>query len=163
MSIRDLLPLGRGKREMLPRHNGPSPLGALQLDINRAFADFWRAFDLPGSGASSPVPKVDVRESDSEVEVTAELPGMDEADIDVSVADGVLTIRGERKVEHETMERGYLRRERSFGVIERVVPLPPGLDPNSATANFKNGVLTVTIAKTPEARDTVKRIAVRRG
>jgi HSP20 family protein len=48
-------------------------------------------------------------------------------------------------------------------VIERVVPLPPGLDPNSATANFKNGVLTVTIAKTPEARDTVKRIAVRRG
>jgi HSP20 family protein len=106
---------------------------------------------------------VDVRESDSEVEVTAELPGMDEADIDVSVADGVLTIRGERKVEHETTERGYLRRERSFGVIERVVPLPPGLDPNSATANFKNGVLTVTIAKTPEARDTVKRIAVRRG
>ena len=72
MSIRDLLPLGRGKREMLPRHNGPSPLGALQLDINRAFADFWRAFDLPGSGASSPVPKVDVRESDSEVEVTAD-------------------------------------------------------------------------------------------
>ena len=70
---------------------------------------------------------------------------------------------GERKVEHETTGKGYLRRERSFGVIERVVPLPPGLDPNSATANLKNGVLTVTIAKTPEARETVKRIAVQRG
>jgi HSP20 family protein len=155
MTIRDLLPLGRGKRETALRHNGPSPLGALQVEINRAFADFWRAVDLPRSGRGNLAPKVDVRETDSELEVTAELPGMDETDIDVSVADGVLTIRGERKLEHETTGKGYLRRERSFGVIERVVPLPPGLDPNSATANLKSGVLAVTIAKTPEARETV--------
>jgi HSP20 family protein len=170
MNIKDLLPLGRGKREMAARHDGgtplANPLGALQLDINQAFADFWRAFDQPAFGGGEPggaIPKVDIRETDSEVEVTAELPGMDEADIDVSVADGVLTIRGERKAERETKNEGYVRRERSFGRIERVVPLPAGIDPNSATANFKNGVLAVTIAKTAEARDTVKRIAVRRG
>jgi HSP20 family protein len=170
MSIRDLLPLGRGKHEIAARQeNNPlaNPLGALQLDINEAFADFWRAFDAPAFGGGEPgggaVPKVDIRETDREVEVTAELPGMDEADIDVSVADGILTIRGERKAERETKDKGYVRRERSFGRIERVVPLPAGLDPNSATANFKKGVLTVTIAKTAEAQDAVKRIAVRRG
>ena len=165
MSIRDLLPLGRGKREMTARPESTNPLGSLQLDINQAFADFWRAFDVPAFGGGEPggtVPKVDIRETDHEVEVTAELPGMDEADIDVSVADDVLTIRGERKDERETKDKGYVRRERSFGRIERIVPLPTGLDPNAATATFKNGVLTVTIAKTAEARDAVKRIAVRR-
>jgi HSP20 family protein len=169
MSIRDLLPLSRGKRDMTvrPERTNPlaNPLGSLQLDINQAFADFWRAFDLPALGGGEPgatAPKVDVRETDREVEVTAELPGMDEADIDVSVADGVLTIRGERKEERETKDKDYVRRERNFGRIERIVPLPAGLDPNAATAKFKNGVLTVTIAKTAEARDAVKRIAVRR-
>ena len=63
----------------------------------------------------------------------------------------------ERKEERETKDKGYVRRERSFGRIERIVPLPAGLDPNAATAKFKNGVLTVTIAKTAEARDAVKR------
>src|ERR1700730_11899954 len=109
MNIRDLLPLSRGKRDMTVRPERTNPLGSLQLDINQAFADFWRAFDLPALGGGEPgatAPKVDVRETDREVEVTAELPGMDEADIDVSVADGVLTIRGERKEERETKDKG---------------------------------------------------------
>ena len=110
------------------------------------------------------MPRVDVRETDKEVEVVAELPGMDEADVDVSVAAGMLTIRGEKKSEREERRRkGYILRERSFGRIERVVPLPEGLDLDSAKATFKNGVLTVRIAKTAEAQRAVKRIPVQRG
>jgi HSP20 family protein len=72
----------------------------------------------------------------------------------------MLTIRGEKKEEREREDKGYVLRERSFGRIERLVPLPVGIDPDSAKATFKNGVLTVTIAKTPEAQSAVKRIQV---
>src|SRR5260370_8619237 len=131
MSIRDLLPLSRGKRDMtvLPERTNPlaNPLGSLQLDINQAFADFWRAFDLPALGGGEPgatAPKVDVRETDREVEVTAELPGMDEADIHVSAADGVPTIPGEPKEERETKDKGYAPREPTFRPTERAPPCP---------------------------------------
>ena len=87
---------------------------------------------------------------------------MNEADIDVSVAPGMLTIRGEKKSERDEEKEGYVLRERSFGRVERVVPLPDGLDLDSPKAVFKNGVLTVTIAKTAEARQAVRRIAVQR-
>ena len=141
----------------------------LQLDINRVFDNFWRSFELPmlgtgnGGAGSGLVPQVDVRETDQEIEVIAELPGMDEADVDVSVAPGMLTIRGEKKSEREQEGDGYILRERSFGRIERMVPLPEGLDLDSAEATFKNGVLTVRIAKTAEAQRAAKRIQVQRG
>jgi HSP20 family protein len=167
MHIRDLIPWGRGGREVQVRREGQhNPMLALQSDINRMFEDLWRSFDLPmlgnagdgfGNGA---MPRVDVRETDKEVEVVAELPGMEEPDLEVSVGEGMLTIRGEKKEEHEREDKGYVLRERSFGRIERVVPLPAGLDPDSAKATFKNGVLTVTIPKTPEAQAAVKRIQV---
>jgi HSP20 family protein len=168
MNIRDLIPWTRGGRDVQVRREGSDPMVALQSDIDRVFDNFWRSFDLPMLGAGNGgfraalTPRVDVRETDKEVEVVAELPGMDEADIDVSVAEGMLTIRGEKKAEREQEERGYVLRERSFGRIERMVPLPDGLDPDSAKATFKNGVLTVTIAKTPEAQAAVKRIPVQR-
>jgi HSP20 family protein len=169
MSIKDLVPWTRSKREVAAHHEAANPIGSLQLAIDRAFEDFWRAFDVPMLGgeqagfAGAALPKVDIRQNDREVEVMAELPGMNEADVDVSIAEGLLTIRGERKAERDTEEKGYIRRERSFGRIERMVPLPDGLDLNSATATFKNGVLTVAIAKTAEAREAVKRIPVQRG
>jgi HSP20 family protein len=151
------------------RDDDDDPMRALQLDINRVFDNFWRSFELPmlgtgnGGAGSGLVPQVDVRETDQEVEVVAELPGMDEADVDVSVAEGMLTIRGEKKSEREREGDGYILRERSFGRIERLVPLPEGLDLDSAEATFKNGVLTVRIAKTAEAQRAAKRIEVQRG
>jgi HSP20 family protein len=165
MKVRDLIPWSSAKRDVATRHQDTSPVRALQLDINRAFDDFWRAFQLPILGAwdedpDKAVPSVDVRDTGKAVEVVAELPGMQEADIDVSVAEGALTIRGEKKSEREEKDKGYLLRERSFGRIERVVPLPDGLDVNAASAAFKNGVLTVTIPKTQEAQAGAKRIAV---
>ena len=166
MKVRDLIPWSSAKRDVATQHQDTSPVRALQLDINRAFDDFWRAFQLPMPSAwdegpdGLAVPSVDVRDTGKAVEVVAELPGMQEADIDVSVADGALTIRGEKKSEREEKDKGYLLRERSFGSIERVIPLPDGLDVNSANAAFKNGVLTITIPRTQETQAAVKRIAV---
>jgi len=177
MNIRDLIPWGHSRREpwsrsgqeVATRRDDDDPMQALQLDINRVFDNFWRSFELPmpgtgnGGAGTGLVPQVDLRETDKEIEVIAELPGMDEADVDVSVAPGMLTIRGEKKSEHEREGDGYLLRERSFGRLERVVPLPEGVDLDSAEATFKNGVLTVRIAKTAEAQRAAKRIQVQRG
>lgn len=168
MHIKDLMPWSWGKRNVPAQREDTDPIRNLQSGINRAFEDFWRGFDLPmtgqwDGGLPLDLPRVDVRESDKEIEVVAELPGMDDADVDVSVAEGALTIRGEKKSEREKEEKGYVLRERSSGRIERVVPLPQELDVDSAKASFKNGVLTVTIPKTAEARAALKRIPVRRG
>lgn len=166
MNIRDLIPWNWGKRQVPVRREQSQPLQSLQNDINRAFDSFWRGFDLPWPSTSSAwsisMPSVDVSESDKEIEVTAELPGIDEKDIDISLADGVLTIRGEKKSEVEKKEKDYYLQERTFGSIERVVPLPDTIDLDSANATFKNGVLTVKLAKKPEAAAATKRITVRR-
>lgn len=169
MSVRDLIPWGRGRRDVGMRRDGSDPMLALQSDINRAFENFWRTFELPAFGGLEPsqmgggVPRVEVSETDKDVEVVAELPGMDEKDVDVSLAEGILTIRGEKKLKREKKEKDYVLQERSFGMIERAVPLPAGLDLDSAKATFKNGMLTVHIPKTGEAQAAVKRIPVRRG
>ena len=177
MNIRDLIPWGhnqdqshaQGRKDVAVRGEDNDPVLALQADINRMFENFWRVFDLPtldgndGGFASNGVPKVDVREIDSEVEVVAELPGMNEGDVDISIGKEMLTIRGERKSEREQEDKGYLLRERSFGVIERMVPLPRGLDIDHAEATFRQGVLTVRIPKTAEAQQSRKRIQVKRG
>ena len=169
MKVANLIPWGHGKREVPVRRQDTDPIQALASDINRAFEGFWRTFDLPMlAGAdfgpfASAVPRVDIRETAKEVEVIAELPGMTEADVDVSVADGMLTIRGERQAERESEEKGYVLRERSFGQIERVIPLPEELEPDAARATFKNGLLTVTIPRARDAQPSTRRIQVQRG
>jgi HSP20 family protein len=166
MKITDLIPWG--KRDVPARRDGTNAVHALQADLNRVFDDFWRAFDLPSPGTwgtgfdAEAAPRIDVRETAKQVEVLAELPGMEEKDVDVRVAEGTLTITGEKKSERETEEKGYVLRERSFGRFERVVPLPDGLDVDAAKATFKNGVLTITIPKTAEAQTEVKHIQVQR-
>jgi HSP20 family protein len=166
MDLRELVPWHWGKRDVPLRRNGGDPIGALESDINRAFELFWRGFDPTLSGGSGKdgalgaVPRMDMRETDKQVEVTVELPGMEAEDVDVSLADGALSIRGEKKFEREKDEKGYILRERSFGRIERTIPLPEGLDLDAAKASFKNGVLTVAIPKTGEARSASKRIPV---
>jgi HSP20 family protein len=166
MDLKELVPWHWGKRDVPVRRNGGDPLSALESDIDRAFDLFWRGFDRPllsGSGGDAgggTVPRLDMRETDKQVEVTAELPGMDADDVEVSLADGTLTIRGEKKVEREKDEKGYILRERSFGRIERTIPLPDGLDLDHAEASFKNGILTVAIPKTSEAQSKARRITV---
>jgi HSP20 family protein len=171
MNVRDLVPWRREKDKTAMQRKGVDRTRALQANINQAFDDFWRGFGIPApfegvfgdrlGALGDGVPRIDVRENEKEVDVEVELPGMDEKDIDVSVAEGTLVIRGEKKAQREEKDRGYIRRERSFGRIERVVPLPDGLDLDDAKAMFKNGVLTVAIPRTREAQDAVKHISVR--
>ena len=168
MRVRDLIPWRSSKRDVAVR-GGTSPVRALQGDINRAFEDFWRTFQMPmleaWSGASNggALSRVDVRDTGKAIEVVAELPGMEESDLEVSVADGLLIIRGEKISEREERDQGYLLRERSFGRVERSVPLPEGLDVDAAKATFQSGLLTVTIPKTEAGQAALKRIPVQQG
>ncbi len=183
MQIKDIIPWAR-KEEKTPevrRGDGLNPIIALQEDLNRAFENFWRSlevtglpgprfasseFRLPGlRGFGFPLegtaPRADVVETDEGVEVTIELPGLEEKDIEVTLSEDSLTVKGEKKLEHEEKMKGYYLSERSYGAFQRTIPLPPGVDTDKAEAVFKNGVLTVKIPTSPEAREKVKRIEVK--
>jgi HSP20 family protein len=172
MRVTDLIPWksGRGSEPAVRgERGGRDAVAALQNDVNRAFADFLRLSNAPfspfsgwpGSFLDNSGVQVDVAETDKEVKVSAELPGVDEADIDVRVSDGMLVISGEKKADREVDEDGYILHERSFGRVERIVPLPDSIDLSAAQASFKSGVLTVTVPKTAEAHSGAKRIPVR--
>jgi HSP20 family protein len=124
---------------------------SFRRNIDRMFDDF-------GSfGAWSPLklsPRLDVTDTDGVIEITAELPGLEEKDINVSLEDGVLTISGEKKAETEKTEKNYVYSERSYGSFVRRVPVPSGVDASSVNAKMTKGVLTVTLAKPTAAKPT---------
>ncbi|WP_232494573.1 Hsp20/alpha crystallin family protein [Novosphingobium kaempferiae] len=103
-------------------------------------------------------PHAEFGETDKEIYVTAELPGLDEKGEEVTVEDGALTLRGEERSEVEDKDRGYT--ERGYGRFERRIGLRQGIDRDHAAATFRNGVLTVTLPKTEEANENVRRILV---
>lgn len=165
MQISDLIPCGRDKEQRPASENGTNPLMALQRDINNVFEDFWDKVENGWSGRSDVVgmfgPSTDVTETDKSVDVSVELPGMTEKDVDISVSHDAITIRGEKKVEREEERKGVYMSERSYGSFYRTVPLPAGVDADKADATFKNGVLTVSLPKTAEAQANVKRIPIK--
>jgi HSP20 family protein len=163
MQIKDLLPWVR--REGTGEFKGAeeNPLVALQRDMNRAFEGFWNRFERPFGALGSPeaAPRADVVETDAGVEVTVELPGLEEKDIEVALSDDVLTVKGEKKLERKEEKKGYYMSERSYGAVFRSIPLPPGVDSDKAEATFRNGVLTVRLPQRPDAREKVRKIAVK--
>ncbi len=116
-----------------------------------------------GKAAVAAVPAVDVTETDKAYEIAAELPGMDEKNIEVKLADGTLTIKGEKQEEKEEKKKDYYLQERSFGSFQRTFQVPDGVDTDKIEATFKKGVLTVTLPKTAEAQKAEKKIAVKAG
>jgi HSP20 family protein len=146
-----------------PARSEDSPLTALQRDMNRLFEDFWRGFDLPSPfgetwGAAAFTPRVDVEETAEEVRVTAELPGLEQKDFDVSLTDDTLLLRGEKREEHDDKAHGWS--ECSYGAFERAVPLPSEVDADRASARFKDGVLRVRLPKSARTREQAKQIPV---
>jgi HSP20 family protein len=171
MAVRDLIPWGRTRTSvpsLLPGEE-VSPFMTLHREMNRLFDDMLSRFDpgMPSLVGRTPGwagagwPSVEVNATDNEVRVSAELPGMDEKDIEVLVDNDVLTIRGEKKSETEDKDRRFS--ERYYGRFERSLALPFEVDEEKAEASFKNGVLIVTIPKSATAKDTAKRIAVNAG
>lgn len=161
MQIKDLIPWARKDQAPDTKTDERNPIATLQRDMNQVFEGFWNRFgdlDWPwGSGEA----RSDVVETDDYLEVSVELPGMEMKDIEVSVTDDMMTIKGEKKIEREEEKKGYYLSERSYGAIYRTIPLPPGVDGEKAEANFKNGVLTIRLPQTPEAQAKVKRIEVK--
>jgi len=150
-------------RNLLPTVQRPSgsdvdhPFYSLQNQMNSLFDDFFSGFDVAprslaagGFGAFSP--SVDVKESDKDFTIRAELPGVEEKDVEVTVTNDAVTIKGEKKEEKEDKGKNYYYMERSYGSFNRVIPLAAETDANKAEASFKNGVLNITIPKNQSAK-----------
>lgn len=151
------------------------PIDNLRREVDKVFENFgetfgWRRRPAAGLELSWPPkmtwglsPAVDIAEKDKEYQVTAELPGLEEADVDVSVSNGLLTIKGEKKEEKEEKEKDYYLCERRYGSFQRSFSVPEGVDTDKIAATFKKGILTVTLPKTAEARNNKKKIPVKAG
>ncbi|HEX6383973.1 MAG TPA: Hsp20/alpha crystallin family protein [Anaerolineae bacterium] len=161
MKIRDLVPW---KERGISRWEEEHPFYSLQQEMNRLFDEFTQNFEFPsvfGNGQRF-TPRVDVKETDTALEVTAELPGIQEEDIDLTITQNALTIKGEKKVEKEEKKENYYRMERSYGSFSRSIPLPREMvDAEKAEATFKEGVLTITLPKLPEAQVVSKHIPIK--
>jgi len=163
MAIKDLIPWSSGNRDVSgQRSNEIHPFLALHRDINRMFDDVFRGFEmapfenLPGSGGLN-WPSIDIEETETDLQVIAELPGLEQKDVNLEIANGVLVISGEKKSESEDKSRRFS--ERYYGRFERRIPLED-VEESKASASFKNGVLTVIIPKTHEAKEKVRRIPI---
>lgn len=168
MTIKNLLP-SIWNRETAPAwREEERSFFPLQREMNRIFDDFFRGWDVASSGTGEGrfgffQPSIDVKQSEKEVVVKAELPGLDEKDIEVELTDDALTIRGEKREEKEEKGKTFYHMERSYGSFNRVIPLPAGVDQKKVQAQFKNGVLSVTLQKTEEAKTKVKKIPIKTG
>jgi HSP20 family protein len=163
MAMRDLIPWNRGRDVSVRRGEELSPFFTLHREMNRLFDDVFRGFDIAPFNSDRFFerglgwPSVEVSETDKEVKVTAELPGLEEKDVQVELANGMLTLTGEKKTETEDKDRRFS--ERTYGHFERRIPVDD-VDEDKVSASFKNGVLTVTMPKVPQAQSKVKRIAI---
>ena len=136
-------------------------LVATQDRFNRLFNEaLTPLFEGGGNGSQTWVPAVDIKENDQNIVIQAELAGIDPKDVEARVEDGTLYLKGERKFENETKEENYHRVERSYGSFMRAIALPNSVDADKAAADYKNGVLTLTLPKREEAKPKTIRIAV---
>lgn len=161
MAIKNLIP--SGKKSVPVKREEYNPFAFLRHEMNRLFDNFFRGFEIEPfeSRLGTFSPKVDVKETDKEIKVSAELPGMEDKDIEVSLSKDTLTIKGEKKEEKEDKGKDYYHMERSYGSFSRVVPLPNEVDADKAKAQFKKGLLTVTLPKTAKAIKETKKISVK--
>ncbi len=143
---------------LTPWRRGAGFMDPFRREMEDLFAKFFTEEGGNGSALHVWAPRVDVTETDKEIRVRADLPGVEAKDIEVTVADGVLILRGEKKEEKEEKKENYYRSERFVGRFHREVPLPPGADADKIAATSAKGVVTVTIPKKPEAQP--KKIAV---
>ncbi len=164
MSISDLTPW-TGGRTLTPMTSvGRDPFNTFRRQMDRLFDDYFtpaeaRTFGVGGAGVAM-APVVDVHESDKTITVTAELPGLDQKDVEIKLRDDALILRGEKRDEQKLDGGGRAYTERTFGRFERIIPLTAEVDPDKTRAVFKNGVLTVELPKNAKAQDLARRIEI---
>ncbi|WP_119418185.1 Hsp20/alpha crystallin family protein [Desertibaculum subflavum] len=161
MSLKSILPSFARPTEL---ERGGNPFFSLQSEINRMFDDAFRGFP---SGASISgldkvlSPAIDVKETEQGLEVSAELPGIEEKDLDVSIVEDLLTIKAEKKQEQKKEEKGYYMMERSYGTVSRSIRLPFAADPSKVSATFDKGVLKIAVPRPAEEQAKVRKIQVK--
>lgn len=140
------------------------PLGKLQREIDHLFHSFQSDLRIPNifgtKNESFFMPNIDVHEDEKTIKVSAELPGVDEENIDVELHDDILTVSGQKKSETEKKDGEYFHRECSYGSFSRSLSLPSGVDENAVDAKFNNGVLTITVQKPENAERKTKKVPV---
>jgi len=154
----------------LPALSGP--LARFHQEVDRLFDQAFRGFDLSPFGFNRPLgsrmsdgilrPTLDLGATDQSYTVSVEVPGVDEKDVKVEIANDTLTIRGEKKQETEEKDKNYYRMERSYGSFQRVLSLPEDVDQKGVAATFKNGVLTITMPREVAPQAHVKQIQIQR-
>lgn len=164
---RSLIPWRRKRKNTQLAAPAEPPVAELYQRMNDLFADFFdgqmgllRSGTAGGAPAAMALPTFEVSETDKAVEVRAELPGMDEKDIEVTLDENILTVRGEKKQERTENKKNYYLSECSYGEFHRAVPLPADIDRDRVKAAFKKGVLRITLPKTEAARTDRHRIAI---
>lgn len=171
MTLRSLLPFGR---DMMPATDmskatsgdwGTDVFRSLHREIDRVFDDMVRGSPMLDIGHA--IPRLDVRDTDHGLEVVADLPGLDESDIDIRLTDNNLIIQGHKKAEKDSEveggeKEGWRLRERTYGSFLRTVPLPYAVDEGKVTATYDKGVLTIMLPKSPTAKETTRRIEVKK-
>jgi HSP20 family protein len=170
MNISDLVPWRSNRGSEMTVRQDKSP-ARLYDEFDRLFNEFFdnNSWMTPwseqfGERFNDFSPRVNVTEREKELEITAELPGMSEEDIDISLSRDTLTIKGEKKQESEDKGDNYYRMERSYGKFSRTISLPANVvDRDNVDASFKNGVLTITLPKLEEAQQVSRRITVNAG
>jgi HSP20 family protein len=175
MNLRTLMPFSDNRATAIRPE--VSFFGPLQREIDRLFDDFARLTTLGAPGSQNQqgsqdqqgsqnlvqnlVPRLDVTEADNEIVITAEMPGLERKDVEISIDDDILTIRGEKKVEAQEgdKDKNYQVAERAYGVFLRMIQLPPGIDPSKIQAVMSKGVLKITLPK--PARSETRKIEVK--
>jgi HSP20 family protein len=160
MTTKNLLP----RRWRTDEENG---FTTLQRAMNELFEEFTPVLEAPAfpgltTGRPGWFPRLDMVEGDKEITVKAELPGLDEKNVEVNVVGDSLTIRGEKRTEHEEKDKTFHRCERSWGAFQRILQLPCEVDVKASQAVFEKGVLTVTMPKTRPMPKSASRIEVKR-
>jgi len=152
MSMADLIPWKKPNGNLAVRPPDPEPFVRMRQEIDQMFngmlGDWTGASSIFQRGAGSFVPTVDVNDTEKEIRVTAELPGLEEKEVEVSLLEGALWIKGEKRQEHEEEKGNLYTCEREYGAFQRMIQLPAEVDADKIKATFKKGVLKVTLPKT---------------
>jgi HSP20 family protein len=164
MALKELIPWKRNENSLAVRREAGDPFASFSREMDRLFHDFLGDFpgrlSLANRSFGAFMPSMDVKETEKEITVTAELPGMEQKDVEVTLTAGVLSIRGEKREEHEEEKGDTFRSERRYGSFERALPLPAEIEADGAKAEFKKGVLKVVLPKSAKAQANRKKIPV---
>lgn len=165
MSIRDLIT--RKDRDVAAARTGrDDPFAEFHREMNRLFDDFFTDFSVAPSWntglmtAGAFNPRVNVSETEKDVVIEAELPGLDKKEVNIELQDNAVVIRGEKKEENEEKDKRWHRVEHSYGSFQRVVPLPAGVDTGAARAEFKKGLLKISLPKIEKEIEKRKSIEI---